>query len=145
MEGGVRHWMGGGGGEWGAWVRFWVRRDWRRGGGCVREVGERKKAEGGWWKGGGMVWGVAAGVEGGGWEGVPMVWPSGVWMVRGRVKAARSRASGKGWTMMSDEGCSHAWKREEECPSSVVWQLKIFCPALKRPCVTKANRHSGQI
>lgn len=46
----------------GAWVRFWVRRDCRRAGeSWVRDGGEREEAAGGWWKGAGTVWGVAAG------------------------------------------------------------------------------------
>lgn len=50
----------------GAWVRLRVRRDCRRAGESrVREGGERRAAEGGWWKGGGTVWGVAAGKGGG--------------------------------------------------------------------------------
>lgn len=72
VEAGVRHWVWGGGGvlgegkrRRGAWVRLRARRDWRRSGeSCVREGGEREEAEGGWWKGGGTVWGVAAGGRG---------------------------------------------------------------------------------
>lgn len=142
----------GGGKRRGAWVRLRVRRWLRRWGeSWVREGGEREEAWGvggregarcgGCGLGGGLVWGVSLRGVVGATDGLAV----GGLEVRGRVKAARSRASGKGWTMMSDEGCSHAWKREEECPSSVVWQLKIFCPALKRPCVTKANRHSGRV
>lgn len=68
VEAGVRQWAGVlgergvGKRRRGAWVRLRVRRDCRRAGESrVREGGERRAAEGGWWKGGGTVWGVAAG------------------------------------------------------------------------------------